>query len=138
MVTEGDQKPLRWATGDADELSGDEMGWMLEPPLYWIVRHRGVPLPVINGLDYLATNRFVDSPFEETLVATPEQPTLVELLREVPGVSSVEPGYLRYFFRPPTVIAVLNRSAVNWFDSVDEALRWDPFEDPETVLPPPA
>jgi hypothetical protein len=137
-VTVGDEKPLLLATGDPDGLAGDEMRWMVEPPLYWIVRHRSAPLPPITGLNYLATNRFVDSPFDETLVATPEQPELIELLREVPDVTAVEPGYLRYFFRPPTVIAVLNRSAINWFDSVDEALRWDPFDDPETVFSPPA
>lgn len=135
-VAVGDEKPLWDIAGELGEFAGDDLRWMVEPPLYWIVRHQGAPLPPIRGLSYLATNRFADSPFDETLVATPEQPSLIELLREVPGVCSVEPGYLRYFFRPPTVIAVLNRSAINWFDSVDEALSWDPFDDPDTVFPP--
>ncbi len=135
-VAVGDEKPLWESAGEPEELSGDELRWMVEPPLYWIVRHQGASLPAIRGLSYLATNRFADSPFDETLVATPEQSNLIELLREVPGVCSVEPGYLRYFFRPPMVIAVLNRSAINWFDSIDEALSWDPFGDPDIALSP--
>ncbi len=135
-VAVGDAKSFWESAGEPEELSGDDLRWMVEPPLYWIVRHQGASLPPIHGLSYLATNRFVDSPFDETLVATPEQPSLIELLREVPGVCSIEPGYLRYFFRPPTVIAVLNRSEINWFESIDEALSWNPFGDPDIVLAP--
>lgn len=113
----------------------DDSGWLSEPPLYWIVSH-SEPLPPIPGLAYLATNRYHDSVCDETLVATPDEPELIDLLRSAPGVHTVEPGFLRYFFQDDGVIAVVNGTAITLFDSVDEALRWDPFTEPDTSLPP--
>lgn len=113
----------------------EDLTWLTEPPLYWIVIH-SEPLPPIPGLVYLATNSFADSAYDETLVAAPDEPELIELLRLAAGVRTVVPGYLRYFFQDDAVIAVVNGTAITWFDSVDEALRWDPFAEPDTMLPP--
>ncbi|MCS7050128.1 MAG: hypothetical protein NZL87_00775 [Thermomicrobium sp.] len=125
--------------GEIDTWDGtpqhDDLRWLTEPPLYWIVEH-SAPLPLIPGLAYLATNRYDDSAYHQTLVATPDQPDLIELLRSAPGIHAIAPGYLRYFFQQDTVIAVVNGAAITWFDSVDEALQWDPFADPDTILPP--
>lgn len=113
----------------------EDLSWLTEPPVYWIVAHSD-PLPPIPGLTYLATNRYADSAYDETLVATPGEPELIDLLRLAPGVQAIEPGYLRYFFQENSVIAVMNGSAITWFDSIDDALRWDPFAEPDTTLPP--
>lgn len=125
--------------GEIETLDGtperEDLSWLTEPPLYWIVEHEE-PLPPIPGLAYLATNRYADTAYDQTLVATPDEPELIELLRSAPGVRAIEPGYLRYFFQQDTVIAVVNGAAITWFESVDEALQWDPFADPETTLPP--
>jgi hypothetical protein len=113
----------------------EDLGWLTEPPLYWIVEH-SEPLPPIPGLTYLATNRYADCAADQTLVATPDEPELIELLRGAPGVQAIDPGYFRYFFQGDSVIAVVNSAAITWFDSVDEALRWDPFAESGSSFPP--
>lgn len=118
-----------------DGKFSEDLSWAIEPPLYWIVEH-SESLPTVPGLTYLASNHYADSSFTETLVATPDHPEMIELLRDLPGVRTIEPGYLRYFFQADSVIAVVNSSVITWFDSIDDALRWDPFEDPDLRPPP--